>query len=71
MFDSIKCYKRLKRLEKRVQNDKKISEIKRNDEIVKEDDKLLKLIAYLKKRIFIYPDIANEVNLMFEAKDSK
>lgn len=71
MFDSIKCYKRLKRLEKRVQNDKKISEIKRNDEIVKEDDKLLKLIAYLKKRIFIYPDITNEVNLMFEAKDSK
>ena len=63
MFERIKCYKNLRKADKFLRGMKRLGEITRDEEIIKEANNALYLNAKVKKKIWHNRKLAEEYNL--------
>lgn len=63
MFERIKCYKKLRKADKFLRGVKKLGEISKNKEIIRDTNEALYLNAILKKKIWFNRKMAEKYNL--------
>ena len=65
MFERIKCYKNLRKVDKYLRGVKRLGEIIQDEETIREADETLYKNAILKKKIWLNPKMAENYNMEF------
>lgn len=71
MFEIIKCYMRLRRMEKINRGFIRVGKVLKNDEIIKNAEEALRLSTIVKKKIWFNRKLAKRYNLQFEEQGFK
>ena len=71
MFEIIKCYMRLRRMDKLNRGFIKVGKVLENDEMIKTAEEVLRLSTIVKKKIWFNRKLAKNYNLQFERQGFK
>ena len=71
MFEIIKCYMRLRRMEKINRGFIRVGKVLKNDEIIKNAEEALRLSTIVKNKIWFNRKLAKRYNLQFEEQGFK
>lgn len=71
MFEIIKCYMRLRRMDRLNRGFIRVGKVLENDEMIKASEEALRLSNIVKKKIWINRKLAKNYNLQFEEQGFK